>query len=113
MVVRIRLGRGTPFPRREAANSGVARLTASLMTIVSISLGSFGLWRVGADLGWAGDFVFRSGILSHWQVWIAGACVAQYLAWRLSRYARKTVQTLPDTESAEETPTVVPVVSNV
>lgn len=113
MVVRIRLGRGTPFPQREGANNGAARLAASLLTLTFISLGSFGLWRIGADLGWTGDFVFSSGILSHWQVWIAGACVAQYLAWQLSRYARKAAQPTADEKTAAEARAGMPVVSNV
>ena len=102
MVVRIRFGRGAAFSRRVGKNSRIARLAATLLTLVSISCGSFGLWRVGIDLGWTGNFVFTAGVLSHWQVWIAAACIAQYLAWQLSRYARRAVETEADDESAED-----------
>ena len=29
-----------------------------------------GVWRVGADLGFAGTFLIAEGFFSHWQVWI-------------------------------------------
>ncbi len=104
MVVRIRLGHSAPLSRRRGKNSRAARLAASLLTIVSISVGSLGLWRIGADLGWTGDFVFTNGILSHWQVWIAGACASQYVAWQLSRYARKATEPSETTSAAEPLP---------
>jgi len=87
MVVRIRLGRGAVVSRRAGKNSRIARVSATVLTLASISLGSLGLWRVGSDLGWAGNFVFTSGILSHWQIWIGAAIAVQYLVWQLSRYA--------------------------
>jgi len=62
-------------------------LAASLLTLAAISCASLGLWRMGADLDWAGDFVFQNGFLSHWQVWIGAAVGIQYTSWRLSQYA--------------------------
>lgn len=47
------------------------------------------------DLGWAGDFVVSKGLFSHWQVWIAGAVLAEWSAWKLLDYARATA---PETE---------------
>jgi hypothetical protein len=73
--------------RRQGKNSRMAMLAASLLTLVAISLGSLGLWRIGTDLNWAGDFVFSQGLLSHWQVWIGTAIAVQYACWRLTRYA--------------------------
>jgi hypothetical protein len=73
----------------EWKNSRVAMLTtASLLTLVAISCASLGLWRMGTDLGWTGDFVFQNGFLSHWQVWTFASVGVQYASWRLSRYAR-------------------------
>lgn len=88
MVVRIRFGRGPVVMRRKGKNSRIATLAASLLTMVSISCASLGLWRLGTDLDWAGGFVFSQGFLSHWQVWIGAAAAVQYASWRLSRYAR-------------------------
>lgn len=113
MVVRIRLGRGAVVSRRAGKNSRIARVMATVLTLVSISLGSFGLWRVGTDLGWAGDFVFTSGILSHWQVWIGAAAGVQYLVWHLSQYARKANIPAPAVKTADEPRPRVAVTSNV
>jgi hypothetical protein len=88
MVVKIRFGRGPVIMRRQGKNSRMATLAASLLTLVSISCASLGLWRLGADLNWAGDFVISHGLLSHWQVWIGAAIGVQYGCWRLTRYAK-------------------------
>jgi len=49
--------------------------------------GSLGLWRVGTDLEWAGDFVIQGGFLSHWQVWAGAAIGMQYTSRLLVSYA--------------------------
>jgi hypothetical protein len=51
---------------RQLADVLVALLTPS--AVVALVMG---LWRVGADLGWAGAFLIADGFFSHWQVWIA------------------------------------------
>jgi hypothetical protein len=101
MVVKIRFGRGPAVAGRAGRNKRIATLTASLLTLVSLSCAAFAMWRVGNDLEFAGDFVFSSGLLSHWQVWTAFAVAIQYLAWRLNRYARKSVAAQPDAEFAD------------
>jgi hypothetical protein len=88
MVVKVRFARGPMVSRRKGKNSRIATLAASLLTMVSLSCAALGLWRLGADLNWAGGFVFSEGFLSHWQVWIGIAAAVQYAAWRLTRYAR-------------------------
>lgn len=51
---------------RQLANTLIALLTpAAVVAFV------MGLWRVCADLGWAGAFLIADGFFSHWQVWIA------------------------------------------
>jgi hypothetical protein len=89
MVVRIRFGKGPVVARRKGKNSRIALLGAGLLTLVSICLTSLGIWRLSQDVGLAGDFVFTSGLLSHWQVWMAAAASTYYACWRLSRYARQ------------------------
>jgi hypothetical protein len=103
MVLKIRFGRGAVVSQRSGKNSRIARLAASVLTLVAISCGSFGIWRIGTDLDWAGDFVFPQGLLSHWQVWIAAAIAVQYLSWRLARYAGQAVAPEP-VEPAPESP---------
>jgi len=104
MVVKIRFGRGPLVTRRPGKNSRMATLAASVLTLFSISCASLSLWRVGTDLELAGDFVFRDGILSHWQVWAGAAIAIQYCAWQLTRYAKKAVipQTLVSPEETKD-----------
>lgn len=42
-------------------------------------------WRLGADLGVFGPFVFSSGVLSHWQAWFGIAALLHSLAFLLYR----------------------------
>jgi hypothetical protein len=88
MIVRIRFGRGRLITHRKGKNGRAARLLASLLSLVAISFAIFGFWRLGQDLDILGDFVFSTGLLSHWQVWIAAAAATQYAVWRLMRYSR-------------------------
>jgi hypothetical protein len=100
MIVRIRFGRGPLVTRRSAKNGRAASLLASILSLVAISFAVLGFWRIGEDLGFAGDFAFPTGLLSHWQVWAAAACAAQYGAWRLTMYAK--LARLEALELAEE-----------
>lgn len=88
MKVRIRFGRGSVVSRKRGKNSHSARLLASLCTLIAICLACMGFWRLFQDLDLAGDFVFSEGFLSHWQVWLGGACALQYGAWRLTAFSR-------------------------
>jgi hypothetical protein len=91
----------------------MATLTASLLTLVSISCAALAMWRIGTDLDWTGDFVFSSGLLSHWQVWAGIAVAVQYMSWRLTRYARKPTPLAPETGATEESPATARVIANV
>jgi hypothetical protein len=44
------------------------------------------MWRLGADLGFARSFAIQTGILSHWQVWLAISVAIQFVAVVLNRY---------------------------
>ena len=112
MVVKIRFGRGPVVTRRQGKNSSLAMLAASLLTMVSVSCGALGLWRLGSDLGWAGNFVVAHGLLSHWQVWIGVAVAVQYGAWRLTSYA-KAARERDAEELADATPAPARVSANV
>jgi hypothetical protein len=64
-------------------------LLASLLGLIAISFAIFGFWRLGQDLDILADFVFPTGLLSHWQVWIGAAAATQYAVWRLMRYSKQ------------------------
>ena len=70
---------------RQLANVLVALLTpAALVALV------MGMWRVCADLGWAGAFVIAGGFFSHWQVWIALAIGLKMLSSTLIAWGSRT-----------------------
>jgi hypothetical protein len=102
MVVKVRFGRGPVVSRRKGKNSRIAMLSASLLTLLAISCASLGAWRIGADLDWAGPFVFQSGLRSHWQVWMGAAAGVQYASWKLTRYARSARRREVEIARAEE-----------
>jgi hypothetical protein len=104
MIVRIRFGHGRLVTRRKGKNGHAARVTASLLGLVAISFAVFGFWRLCEDLGFAGDFVFSTGLLSHWQVWMAAGAATQYVCWRLTRYSRLVGSDESAPAEEEETP---------
>lgn len=108
MRVRIRFGRGSVVTRRKGKNARVALLIASLLTLIAICLAFMGFWRLLEDVDLTGDFVFDSGILSHWQIWLGGACAIQYAAWRLTAYSRGAgIEGAPE-EGAANNPAALP-----
>jgi hypothetical protein len=44
------------------------------------------MWRLGADIGFTRAFAIHSGLLSHWQVWLAISVAIQFVAILLNRY---------------------------
>ncbi len=101
MVVKIRFGRGPVVARRKGKNSRIAFLGSGLLGMFAICFVSLGAWRLSQDVGFAGDFVFSDGFLSHWQVWVAAAALTQYCSWRLGRYAQEAKE-LAYAEAATE-----------
>lgn len=87
MILRIRLRRGRPIQRKQGKNRHVASAFASLLIPVALVAYVLGFWRLASDMGLAGEFGF-TGVLSHWQVWIPMAVLAQWAASVLNRYAR-------------------------
>jgi hypothetical protein len=70
---------------RQLANTLLALLTpAAVVAFV------MGLWRVCADLGWAGAFLIADGLFSHWQVWIALSIALKMLSSTLIAWGSRT-----------------------
>lgn len=86
MLVRIRLQRGPTPQLKKRRNRHLALASAALLTPAAVTALVLSLWRLGADLGFAGAFAIHTGILSHWQVWLAISVVIQFLAVLLNRY---------------------------
>jgi hypothetical protein len=88
MKVKIRLRVGPRFRRNLARNREFASIAAALLTPAAVMALALGVWRLGADLNWAGEFAISRGLFSHWQVWIAVAGLLQTCASILNRYGR-------------------------
>ena len=86
MVVRIRFGHGPSVRRGRGKNKHLAWAAGALLTPAAVMAFALALWRLSTDLGWARQFAFSEGLLSHWQVWAALAVVLQLCAWALGRY---------------------------
>jgi hypothetical protein len=104
MLIKIRFGRGTSITHRQGNNARMAAAAGTCGTLAAISCGTLGCWRLGQDLGWAGDFAFESGVFSHWQVWLSAAAALQYGSWRLSRYGRAAREPAPAADQAAHRP---------
>jgi hypothetical protein len=50
-----------------------------------LSVYSFAAWSLADNLGWTDSFIFRTGALSNWLVWLALAFLVNSAAVILSR----------------------------
>jgi hypothetical protein len=87
MVVRIRFQRGRPLQRVSGKNRHVAGAVGALLTPAALMAYVLGFWRLGSDMGVAGEFGIR-GLFSHWQVWMLTGVLLQAVSRGLSRYGR-------------------------
>jgi hypothetical protein len=81
VIVRIKFQQGPALARHLALSCAALVMPLSLMAYV------LGFWRLASDMGMAGAFVF-SGLLSHWQIWVALALSLHASAFLLNRYGR-------------------------
>jgi hypothetical protein len=70
---------------RQLPNIVVALLTPAALVALAM-----GLWRVSADLDWAGAFPITAGFFSHWQVWIGLSIALKLLSSGLLAWDAKT-----------------------
>ncbi len=89
MRVRIRFGKGLHVGRARRKNRRVALAVAALLTPAAFLASVLALWRVAADLSWAGKFAITSGMFSHWQVWMGVAVLLQACSRMLARYGKR------------------------
>ncbi len=88
MLVRLRLGRGPRVNKTAEKGRKAALALAALLTPATLMACVLALWRLGADLGFAGPFAIGRGPFSHWQVWLGVAAGTQVAAVVLNRYGR-------------------------
>lgn len=70
---------------RQLPNIVVALLTPAALVALAM-----GLWRLSADLDWAGAFPIAAGFFSHWQVWIALSIALKMLSAALLAWDGRT-----------------------
>jgi hypothetical protein len=88
MVVRIRLKRGPRIQGRRGRNRRFALALGALLTPGALMATALAVWRIAADMNWAGEFAISAGPFSHWQAWIAVAAALETAAIKLNRYGR-------------------------
>ncbi len=64
-------------------------LVAALMGPAVFSGYAFAVWSLAANLGWTNTFLFTSGPLSNWLVWLTIAIMVNVAASILRRHTRQ------------------------
>jgi len=89
MRVKIRFGKGQRVSQARRKNKRVALAVSALLTPGAFLASVLALWRIAADLSWAGKFAITSGVFSHWQVWMVLAVLLQVCSRMLARYGKR------------------------
>ena len=79
-----------------SAYEALVSFIGAFLTPLALMEGALGVWRLCADLGWTGNFFIGSGLLSHWQVWIALVIATQAASVNLSRQLRAHRESVED-----------------
>jgi hypothetical protein len=63
-------------------------IVAALMGPAVLSVYAFVAWSLAANLGWTDTFVFRTGPLSNWMIWMGAAVLVSIAASILRKHSR-------------------------
>ncbi len=63
-------------------------LVAALMGPAVLSIYAFVVWSLAANLGWTDTFVFKTGPLSNWMIWMGAAALVSVAANILRKHSR-------------------------
>ncbi|HYO79778.1 MAG TPA: hypothetical protein VES20_00125 [Bryobacteraceae bacterium] len=96
MVIRIRLRTKLRSGHRSAAAGQAAAVVSSLLTPLALMAWALGTWSLLAAMNRAGEFAFRSGIWSRWQVWMAVGVFVQFAAFLIGRVGRSEDEALQE-----------------
>ena len=88
MRILLRFERGARIQHRRGKNRRVALAAAGLLAPGAVGAFLLTLWRLAADMRFAGAFAFDAGLFSHWHVWFAIAGLLTLVCVRLNRYGR-------------------------
>ena len=76
-----------PFEDPKVRQEEMQWMGSFLLTSFAVVSGSLSLWRLGSDLGWAGEFPVPTGPFAHWQAWGILAAVSEIGAYHLRHRA--------------------------
>jgi len=88
MKVRLQFKNGPRISRTKGKNRNLALAAATLLSPATLLAFVLAFWRMSADIGVTSAFPITEGLLSHWQVWLAIALLAQFGVILLNRYGR-------------------------
>jgi hypothetical protein len=80
------LSRGAVWAGDTAQKFGA--LVSALMGPAVVSVYALAVWSLASNLGWTDTFVFSSGPLSNWLVWLAMAMLVHLAAGILRRHTQ-------------------------
>jgi hypothetical protein len=63
-------------------------LVAALMGPAVLSVYAFVAWSLAANLGWTDTFLFKTGPLSNWMIWMGAAALVTLAASILRKHSR-------------------------
>jgi hypothetical protein len=63
-------------------------MVAALMGPAVLSVYAFVAWSLAANLGWTDTFVFKTGPLSNWMIWMGVAALVSVAASILRKHSR-------------------------
>jgi hypothetical protein len=63
-------------------------LVAALMGPAVLSVYAFVAWSLAANLGWTDTFVFKTGPLSNWMIWMGAAGLVTLASSILRKHSR-------------------------
>jgi len=88
MRIRLRFERGARVHYKFGKNRRVALAAASLLAPAAVGASLLAIWRLAADMQYAGKFAIDGGLFSHWHVWFCIAGLLTLVCVRLNRYGR-------------------------
>lgn len=83
------LGRASAWAADTAQKFGA--LLAALMGPAVFSVYAFAFWSLAESLGWTDTFVFQTGPLSNWLIWLGFAILISLAASVLRRHTRTEI----------------------
>ena len=77
-----------PFEDPKIRQEEIEWVGSFLLTSFAVVSGSLAIWRLGSDLGWAGEFPVPAGPFAHWQTWGLISALSEISAYQLRHRTR-------------------------